>query len=171
MAVKLTKETKQMLRGVVKLMEKNLEHIDMSTWIEITRKKDSSPEHPCGTTGCIAGYICLYNNYSNKFIQYLSDSVPTVEEFKIPRGATKPPIEFPKEIDCIDPGELAHILMGLSPEFNSLSLFVHSDWPEPFRTDYRDLLDIYGCEISPENRKAAGKVVIKRLKHFIKTGE
>lgn len=164
--IKLTTEVKQDLKGVVALMEQNLERVDMERWISIRTKKEATEQYPCGTSGCIAGYICLASGYKDKFIETLSQQT-FAGGFKAPLGATAPRATLNGSF--VDPGMLAKAMLGLDAGTSLGFLYFADRWPEPFASEYK-ALEGADAEITPENRKKAGKLTIKRLKHFIKTG-
>lgn len=165
----LSKETKAMLKDVIKLMEQNLARIDMRTWIHNQPKSKGVPAEECGTTGCAAGYICMNAGYSGKFLYGLPFG--QFADVRLPTRATKPtvPVVADPERDVADTGDLARALMGIHPVHKMDFLFMWMEWPQPYRDGYLELIDEWG-EIIPKNRKKAGKVVVKRLRHFIKTG-
>lgn len=114
--------------------------------------------------GCIAGYICLANGYSSKFIDKLNYSFVDPESF--PSKARKPAVGVK---GSITPGELAAGLLGINiGETYMDHLYMADEWPEPYHSQYDDLL-IEG-ELPAKNRKKAGRIVIRRLKYFIRTG-
>lgn len=164
--IKLTKQVKQDMKGVIALMEANIDRIDMADWAYTRKRKDTPKEYSCGTVGCIAGYINLYHGYSEKFMRSLKGTYE-FSDIKFPKKATKVDLSshyFP------GPGEIAKALMGIDQDSDLDHLYLTSQWPEPFKSNYDALLDNMFGDLLPKNYKKAGRLVIKRFKHFIKTG-
>ncbi len=167
MGVKLSKQVKQDLKGVVALMEANIDHINMGEWLRNVSKEEAKEGiYPCGTVGCIAGFVNFFHGYEPKFFNKLTNE--TFEEFKSPRKATKVSVD---SREYVHHASLAKVLMGIEVTTDMDFLFHTDHWPKEFEEKYNALQDEDEDGVIPvENREKIGKLVVKRLKHFIRTG-
>ncbi len=96
---------------------------------------------PCGTVACIAGWALI-----------LSERKPN-ESFSVVRDRCRKTV--------IDPQARGATALGIT-ERQSERLFYHTSWPRRFARPYGK---------SYENAEQRSRVVVRRIRHFMRTGK
>ena len=140
-----------LLRNIQSVILEQPLRLNMYDWIE------ESSRSPCGTVGCIAGHAVLIDTLKKahktfKDKKFLKSILPDLRRSYISKDAAK--------------------LLGLTKKQASKLYFV-ADWPEPFKTDYYEIIhedDYPNAEmITKKSREKLAQITSNRIEYFIDT--
>ena|SRR5204862_687380 len=154
-APKLTKAARTLLEKTFKRMRQMPDTFNMDEWIQHALDVEPSSTRPtpyCGTVACLAGHIALA----------ATGRLPEQPPFYVvSRLSKKIQARLGPQVGIIaSTAEVTFAALGLQEEIPYL-LFYTSDWPNQFKIAY----DIATTE--PERVRVA----IKRVRHWLRTGE
>lgn len=148
----MAKPVKQKLN--VKLLRKIQAHIleepkrlNMLDWDKTEGDRPEDMKPPCNTVGCIAGWAC-----------HLTDKRP-----KTPNGFVRLVAEV-LGLGLTDKYYYDFLHFSRGP---AAKLFIPDRWPKR----YKSSLDKLRREFTPKAMLQKAKITVKRIDHFIKTGE
>lgn len=155
----LTKQAKAAIKQAIANITANPKKFDMGNW--------------CGTTACLAGHISSAAGLRGELV-----SVKRVK--KVLGLDIDPSLHTRKKCKggFVHTANVAAVLLGLGDGDHSSwlftnKLFFNDTWPEPFQSQYTKayLNENDGEYDTKPDRAKIAKIAVRRLRHFLKTGE
>lgn len=156
------KVNEAMFRKVIQAIEDEPGRLFMGDWVMVMSEEgEDDGDGFCGTTACIAGHACVIDFMKEHQVGW-SNACRAME-------LTEP---FKGKLICIDYEEEGADLLGIDDNQADVLFFVEH-WPEPFRTQYKAVDGSPNSAGDTAHCRAIkrSQIAVRRIKHFLKTGE
>jgi hypothetical protein len=155
MKIDTNKLNKPLIRRVIRKIKSEPRAFDMSVVLSSAAECDLYGEScpPCNTVGCVAGWAYMLTHKLRNYGSFLK------------HGKLRN--------DVI---EHAAELLGLNGDGRNVSyrsVFFATEWPEPFRQEYQNIMRYVGGKPRAmiDRQRDEANLTVRRLQHLMRTGE